>query len=238
MGSASQTWSGEAFLNKMFRDPSGETMPYRLFIPPSYDATHTFPLILWLHGAAGRGADNRRQISGGNTLGTHVWTSPGNQARLPAFVLAPQCPEGKMWARPWGDKSSRPLRLALEILDVVTKDYGIDRSRIYVAGQSMGGEGTWAALMDARGRFAAAIPLCGYGEDRDVGRVDRVPLWVFQGIDDPVVSVSWAREWVKALRKAEYNVKYTEYPGVGHQVWERAFREPDLVSWLASQRKK
>ena len=47
--------------------------------------------------------------------------------------------------------------------------------------------------------------------------------------------VDWAREWVAALRKAGHDVKYTEYPGVGNQVWEHAFREPELVDWLAAQ---
>lgn len=27
----------------------------------------------------------------------------------------------------------------------------------------------------------------------------------------------------------------TEYPGVGHNVWERAFTEPELLPWVFSQ---
>jgi predicted peptidase len=229
--------SSEPFLAKAYRNAKGETMPYRVFVPTSYNAKQKFPLILWLHGAAGRGDDNTLQISGGNTLGTHIWTKPENQAKFPAFVLAPQCPEGKSWARPWGATPTETLRIALEILDAVMKEYAIDPDRVIVAGQSMGGEGTWAALMHARGRFAAAIPLCGYGEDGAVELVDRVPVWVFQGVGDPGVSVAWAREWVAGLRKTGASVKYTEYPGVGHQVWERAFLEPELITWVMSQKR-
>ena len=133
------------FQSRTYRNAAGASMPYRLFVPPSYDAKRKFPIVLWLHGAACRGNDILLQISAGNTLGAHVWTKPENQAKLPAFVLAPQ------------------LLLALEILDAVGKEYSIDLDldRVYVAGQSMGGEGSWVALIHAPGRFAAAVRLCG-----------------------------------------------------------------------------
>ncbi|MGH9724657.1 MAG: hypothetical protein ACRD41_06285, partial [Candidatus Acidiferrales bacterium] len=46
------------FLAASYHTPSGETMQYRLFVPPHYDAARKYPLVLWLHNAAGRGADN------------------------------------------------------------------------------------------------------------------------------------------------------------------------------------
>ncbi len=163
----------------------------------------------------------------------HVWTTTEAQAKLRAFVLAPQCPPDKYWVRP----SDEALRLALAILDVVAAEYSIDLDRVYVAGQSMGGEGTWAALALGPGRFAAAVPLCGYGDDSTIARVTPVPVWIFQGMDDPIVSVARAHEWVAALREAGGRPKYSEYPGVGHQIWVKAFAEPALVGWLASQRR-
>ena len=40
---------------------------------------------------------------------------------------------------------------------------------------------------------------------------------------------------VAALKEAGAKVKYTEYPGVGHDSWTPAYKEPDLVDWLFSQ---
>src|SRR5262245_38443161 len=65
-------------------------MPYRLFIPPSYDKTRSYPLVLWLHGAGSVGRDNLAQISGASLRGTHTWTAAQVQAKHPSFVLAPQ----------------------------------------------------------------------------------------------------------------------------------------------------
>jgi len=225
------------FLARSYHSPTGETMPYRLYVPPSYVASREYPLVLWLHGAAGRGSDNLLQISAGNFLGTHVWTTPENQAKFPAFVLAPQVSQTKMWARPHANTPPVSIRLALEILDGVEKEYAIDRGRVYVAGQSMGGEGVWAVLAARPGEFAAAVALCTDGFDDMTAPGAKVPVWIFQGTADEIVSVERARDWVAALRKAGGTPKYTEYPGVGHNVWEKAFAEPALVPWLAAQRR-
>ncbi len=222
------------FIAGSYRSPSGEAMPYRLFVPPGYDTNKKYPIILWLHGAAGRGSDNYSQLSGGNFAGSHVWTSPENQEKYHAFVLAPQVDVTKGWARPHTNTPPVAIRLALEILDAVEQKYSIDRAREYVVGQSMGGEGVWAALSIAPARFAAAIAICGYGDAYMIPRVAKVPVWIFQGEEDPVVPVSRARTWVAELRGAGGAPKYTEYPSIGHNAWDVAFKEPELAAWLFS----
>jgi hypothetical protein len=43
---------------------------------------------------------------------------------------------------------------------------------------------------------------------------------------------------VEALRRAGAEPRYTEYPGVGHNAWQRAYQEPDLADWLFAQRRE
>jgi predicted peptidase len=224
----------QSFIAGSHRSASGEAMAYRLFVPPGYDAAKKYPIVLWLHGAAGRGSDNFSQLAGGNSAGSHFWTTPENQAKYHAFVLAPQVDATKGWARPHANTPPVAIRLALEILEAVEKQYSLDRAREYVVGQSMGGEGVWAALSIAPQRFAAAIALCGYGDTYMIPRVEKVPVWIFQGEEDPLVPVTRAREWVAELRKAGGAPKYTEYPSIGHNVWDLAFSEPGLAGWLFS----
>jgi predicted peptidase len=232
-----QNSPAEGFLARSYHSPSGETMQYRLFVPRGYDPAKKYPIVLWLHGANGRGSDNLLQISDGNFLGTHVWTTAENQAKYHAFVLAPQVENTKTWSRPHVNTAPVSLRLALEILDAVEKEHRIDRDREYVAGQSMGGEGVWAVLATSRGRFAAAIALCADGFADQIAPDAKVPVWIFQGDADPIVAVERAREWVAALKKAGGSPKYTEFPGVGHNVWEKAFADPDVATWLMSHRR-
>jgi predicted peptidase len=228
----------DGFLARSYHSGGGEIMQYRLFVPPGYSAARKYPIVLWLHGANGRGSDNLLQISRGNFLGTHVWTTLEIQAKDPVFILAPQVENTKTWSRPHvNTEMPVSLRVAFEILDAIEKEYSIDRDREYIAGQSMGGEGVWAALALARGRFAAAIVLCSDGFDDQVAPDASVPVWIFQGEADPIVSVERARKWVAALRQARGSPKYTEVPGVGHNVWETAFANSEAATWLLSQRR-
>jgi predicted peptidase len=225
------------FRKLTFADKKGDKMPYRLFVPPGYDANQKYPLIFWLHGAAGRGSDNILQISGGNELGTHIWTTAANQTQLPAFVLAPQCPEDRYWSEPEANEISPKLQMALDILAEVQRKFSIDPDRIYLAGQSMGGLGVWALLQAQPDRWAAALVLCAFDNFTNAKGIARVPLWIFQGDADMVVPVTLVRQMVKDLKKSGGQPHYSEYRNAGHDVWLKAFTEPDLVPWLAAQKR-
>lgn len=215
------------FAARVYRSSRGDTTPYRLFIPPNYAAKRSYPLVLWLHGAGGRGNDNEKQIAGGNSAGATVWTSPANQARHPAFVLAPQCPEGEMW-------TSR-LRDLVDLVKEVQRTYNIDSRRLYVAGQSLGGYGTWALITAYPDMFAAAVPICG-GGDETKAKVIATPVWAFHGELDRVVSVERSRTMVTAVRRAGGRAQLTEYKGADHVIWNRAFAEPKLLPWVFAQK--
>ncbi len=225
------------FVAREYTNARGEKLPYRLFVPATYDKLKTYPLVLWLHGANGRGNDNLKQIIGGNALGTGIWTRPENQQKYPAFVLAPQCTESQVWANRGKDEMTDALRLALEILETVRKEFNVDAQRIYIAGQSMGGGGVWDVLARRPDLFAAAVALCGPNDPNTAPQIAHIPVWVFHGDADQTVPVAASRRMVEALRAAGAQPKYTEFPGVGHTVWEKAFLEPGLVDWVMSQKR-
>jgi predicted esterase len=52
-----------------------------------------------------------------------------------------------------------------------------------------------------------------------------------------VVPVVLVRQVVKDLKKSGAQPRYSEYHGVGHEVWEKAFAEPGLVTWIAAQKR-
>jgi len=228
-----------------------DTLRYRILYPENYDAAKKYPLILVLHGAGERGNDNEAQLVHGSWL----FLAPANRSTYPAIVLFPQCPKNDFWARIDRDPnrkdslnglyypSERPIGTALglvsQMLDSMAASGHVNTRKVYVGGLSMGGMGTFEILWRKAGFFAAAFPICGGGDPAKVTTYARkFPIWVFHGDKDNTVLPSHSRRMVNALKEARAKVRYSEYPGVGHNSWDNAFKEPDLLSWLFAQKKK
>lgn len=220
------------------------TMPYRLFRPA---AAGPLPLVMYLHGSGGLGTDNLKQLGLGNIFGTRVWALQSNQDRFPCYVVAPQTDRG--WVRYGppspGESVARVIpglgdgaRLALELVDALRRELAIDDRRIYLAGQSMGGAGLWHLIAQRPRFFAAAVACCGSATGDDPAASVGTPLWNFHGDADSTVPPAVSRDRIAALRTAGGHPFSTEYPGVGHNVWEWAFTEPTLPDWLFSRRRK
>ncbi len=233
------------FQARIYRDSEGNTLPYRLFVPREYDASQSYPLILFLHGAGERGADNLGNITRASTLPAGIWVLPEYQEKHPCFVLAPQCPKGQKWVNvQWWSFShkqepqpTQPLRLALEILHAVLEEFNIDRQRLYVLGLSMGGYGTWDLITRYPTLFAAAAPICGGMPDDTAHLVTNIPIWVFHGDKDKVVPVDRSRNAIRELEKLGAKARYSEYQGVGHFCWDLAVTEEGFAQWLFAQRR-
>lgn len=225
------------FAPRTFVGANGMTMPYRLFVPEAKARVRSLPVIMHLHGGAGNGTDNLKQIAGGNTTGTHVWVTAQMQARHPAFVVAPQLPIDTRWDARQSDAVSAYGALVIELLAALSREFSIDSARVYLTGQSLGGFGTWDLVTKRPDLFAAAVPLCGEGAPARAPAARLVPIWAFHGTKDPLVPVTGSREMVAALRAVGSTVKYTEYPDVGHDVWTVAYAERDLPDWLFAQRR-
>jgi predicted peptidase len=99
----------------------------------------------------------------------------------------------------------------------------------------MGGFGSFYLCARRPKDFAAAMPICGGGDLAKAKDMAQIAFWVFHGDADNVVQPDSSRKMVAALKEAGAKVKYTEYPGVGHDSWTRAYKEPGLVDWLFSQ---
>ena len=222
------------FRKKVYASKKGERLPYRLFVPTGYSPEQKYPLILWLHGREGRGSDNLQQIVHTNQKGAHVWIAPEIQLKFPVFVLAPQCPITENWSDPDLNLPSKALELSLQILALVQNEFSIDPDRVYVVGQSMGGLGVYSLLQLYPEKWAGAVILTAYDNFTNAMAISRVPLWVFQGDADQTVPVTMVRDMMKQLKKANANLRYTEYHKADHDIWDRAFAEPELIPWLAS----
>jgi predicted peptidase len=218
-------------------------LPYRLFVPAGYSESRRYPLIVFLHPGGSDGTDNLRQLLPlvGILMGRAQMTEP-------AFVLAPQDPKGDKWVtgsvgppfrnyRQTDRAQSQATQLVLAAIDELQAKYAIDVDRVYLTGASAGGTGTWDLITrNGNGRFAAAVPVNGANDPSRAALIATLPIWTFHGADDKTAPVENTREMVANLRALGSPVKYTEYPGVGHDC-DRAYDEPELFQWLFAQRR-
>ena len=224
---------------------SGKSFRYQVYVPIDFRSKKSWPVVLFLHGSGERGSDGLIQTNVGLPTAIRL-----NRSRFPFVVVIPQCSEDSTWSTPEMEAQ------AMAALEATIKEFHGDRTRVYLTGLSMGGYGAWQFAIDHPGRFAALVPICSgvlppsdwmdlrvklpaeskgdpYAE---VARlVGKTPVWIFHGDADDSVPVEEARHMAAALKAAGANYKYTEYPGVGHNSWDKAYAEPDLVSWLLAQ---
>jgi predicted peptidase len=225
------------FRKEVYVNKAGDRLPYRLFVPLGIDKTRKYPLLIWLHSGDGRGSDNLKQLAKDNQLATHFWISSSVQNSFPVLLLVPQCPINENWAEPELNQPGKSLQMTMQALANVQKQFPVDPDRIYVGGQGMGGIGVWSLLQKYPGKWAGALIISAYDNFTDVEAIARVPLWVFQGDQDDSVPVTMVRDMMRQLKKSNASVRYSEYHKVNREAPARAFAEPDLVSWLSSQRR-
>jgi predicted peptidase len=204
---------------------------YLLFAPREYASGNThWPLLLFLHGLGecGNNELDRVKIHGPARL---VDVRPD----FPFVVVTPQRspPSGGMNDVP---AAWQPAPL-VALIDHVMANMRIDPTRVYVTGLSMGGYGTWRLAAAHYERFAAAVPICGGGEPRQMAdALAHVPIWAFHGARDAVVPLSESQRMVDAVRGAGGYVRLTVYPDAEHDSWTRTYSNPEVFDWLLSQR--
>jgi predicted peptidase len=229
-------------LEKHVYQTGREKLPYRLLRPLTLEEGKRYPLVVFLHGAGERGTDNEKQL----IHGVPQFATKANREKYPCFLIAPQCPEGKRWVEvDWSaDRHTQPKepgevgRLTLGLIEKEMKDLPIDPKRVYIAGLSMGGYGTWDLVARRPDLFAAAVPVCGGADEATAPKIKDLPVWAFHGAKDTTVKPDRSRNMIAALKKAGGTPKYTEYPDVGHNSWDPAFADPKLYEWLFAQTKK
>lgn len=234
------------FLSRAVTTGAG-TFGYQVFVPTHWNGRRPVAVILFLHGSGERGGDNRAQTKNGIRL--LIAQDPDG---FPAVVVCPQCRDSARWTDP--DMEA----MALAALDQAVKEFHGDPDRVYLTGLSLGGYGTWDLAQKYPQRWAAIAPCCGgvvYRRPPGTGqqpsaptpadpyfpvaqKAASLPAWVFHGGADPAVPVSESRQMVALLFSLKAEVKYTEYPGVGHSSWDYAYKEPGLLPWFLSHHRR
>jgi poly(3-hydroxybutyrate) depolymerase len=201
---------GEHARHYAFTD-AGEIMPYRVFVPSKYDGKTKLPLVVVLHGG-GADQDTYFKLRGpilaseaekhGFIIVTPLGYRPsGGWGR--SGGMGPGGPMGSANAAPDPGRertSELSEKDAFNVIELVSNEYGVDRSRTYLMGNSMGGGGTWYLGAKYPERWAAIAPCAAttVGEGFPIEKLKGMPLLYTVGEKDNVERsrqmIHWAKE--------------------------------------------
>ena len=198
-------------------------LPYWIYLPvcDSEKTADGYPLIIFLHGSEERGKNDVALKAG---LPRRI---KREKETWPFITVTPVCPVKRRWI----EMDLRPL------VERLIAEYPVDPDRVYLTGLSMGGFGTWDALLKCGDLFAAAAPICGGCEAEWAPKLLDIPIWAFHGEEDPTVRPAWSIDICRAIKEqGGEKIRLSLFPDAEHDVWTPAYKDPEFYRWLLSHR--
>ncbi|MDH3290898.1 MAG: alpha/beta hydrolase-fold protein [Gemmatimonadota bacterium] len=214
-------------------DVDDSEQPYALYLPPNFDTSRQYPLVISLHGAGSNHRLNLRRIfgrsnaDGENDVEASRYFPEWDDVD---FIVASPYARGTMGYQGVAEKD------VLDVLADVKRRFPIDEDRVYLTGLSMGGGGTLWLGLTRPDVWAAIVPVCPAppeGTNALAPNALNLPVRILQGGADPVVRPESVRVWVERLKALGTHIEYDEYPGIGHDSWVPAYANGQIFGWFA-----
>ena len=196
-------------IERAYQAPDGKLVPYRVYVPKSYDGASSKPLVVMLHGALG---DERYYFSG--LFDPEIIKGEADRR---GYILAAVNGRGR-----FGNYTGASQQDVFDVTDAVIREYRIDPSRILLTGHSMGGFGTWLVASSKPELFAAFAAVSGGPPAQGdaltalLEKLKAVPAMIVHGARDGIVPVQLSRNIAAAAGKAGLKVTYLEVPDGDH----------------------
>jgi dipeptidyl aminopeptidase/acylaminoacyl peptidase len=184
--------------------PDGKKRQFTYILPKKYAPGKPSPLLVFLHGAV-------RQPAPGGGAGEAAQIAMPAVAELDAIVVGPSTYDGVEWGAP----SCRAL--VRHALAHVKRSFNVDENRIWIAGDSDGGRGTFRILETEAGTFAAAVPVIGSpGGVTRFANLRNVPVFAINGEADSIFKIDHVREMVDGMKASGIDLAWKLVPKGAH----------------------
>jgi pimeloyl-ACP methyl ester carboxylesterase len=220
--------------------------PYSVYIPGNFDSSREYPLVVFLHGAWSNHRLGMRRLFGvGNSQG-YDFIRPGNVPYETDVEASRYWPEFRPvdyiaaapLARGTAGYQGVPEQDVYDMIDDLKARFRIDEDRVYLTGLSMGGGGTLWLGLTRPDVWAAIAPVCPAPPEGTIelaGNASNLPVHLFIGDKDFLYQT--AGEWKAVLETKALKFNYVEYPGVGHNSWEWAYKDGFIFDWFSQFRR-
>jgi len=222
---AAGTWNIRVFRT----GKHSSAMNYKVYLPASYDPSKSYPLVVYMHGLSGESM-NVADIGVHSILTKALQKENGN-----AILLIPQCPDSQAW--PFAEYTRE---LAFELIQHISEHTATDPSRIYLTGHSYGAMGSLYMLESNPDFFAAAVVTGGAASEyTSYQTIAKTPLRMFCGGNDVYGFYTRMRALYNILKNISgADVEYTEFEGLGHDIFNYTGNNTNVVEWMLAQKLK
>ena len=222
---SSQTDISISFQSSSMETEELDAFGYWLYTPEN--PTENMPLIVYLHGASGRGEDLNLVVSDEDFP---KYLQSGELGDVRAYVLIPQLPAD---LQSWSDIGDSLYSL----IQKTVSDFSVDTENISLVGFSMGGTAVWELAAEYPDLFARIAPLAGSarGVLEQVSVLQEIPVRAFVGSADTVIAPNSSEQMVAELKKAGADAQIIVLDGADHvSVPSLVYHDESirLVEWL------
>jgi hypothetical protein len=222
----------QSFAQQTKKMTSGGT-GYLEYLPDGYSSnSNSYPIVIALHGIKEKG-NTLTSLDLVDNVGLPKYVKAGQ--KYPFILISPQLKTsmGK-WTGAY----------VMEVLEHVKRTLRVDSKRIYLTGLSLGGGGVWSVATSYPEPWAAILPICtGYNVLTLASNIakENLPVWGFHGDADHTVSYTTTQKMINAINgctpKPTPIAKFTIFPGLGHVIWDKVYKETTALDWMLSFRK-
>ena len=221
---------------------TGENLPYAVFVSSKVTKDKKAPLVLALHGFSGNHGTFMRTAAvdaaeeGGFILVGAMGYSPSGSFGMPFGGRGPG-PQRGAAAAPAGGRGGRGAPIggtavtdaakvaelsekdAMNVLEMMRKEFNVDDRRIYLMGHSLGGGGALHMGEKYADRWAAVAPLApaafGFQWNAE-SKLKNVPLLIMQGEADTTVRPASSQVLADQLKALNFQCEIKIMPGLDH----------------------
>ena len=212
-----------AFEQKTYTDAqTGGSITYSVYLPEGYDASKSYPMVVFIADSSCTGDDATRSLTQG--LGALVWASSEWQADNECIVVVPSYPETILDDHS-GYTTTEYVEMTKRFIDAMSTEYAVDTNRIYGTGQSMGCMTTLILASEYPDLYAACMFVDGQWDVSTLSGLESQKFVYFAAEDDS--RAFEGLQEVMAMFDAD-NVAYT------YQQWDATWNADELTNAAAS----
>ena len=221
-------WRAKGDIHRTYHFPAADAdMPYRLYVPTTWDGTAGLPLVVILHGA---GSDENWYLDANNKQLIHlaeqhgyIVASPLGYTRMGAYGTPLRLPavfgnsDAAAEQRASVDaEREKILELSekdvINVIEIVLNEYPVDRSSMFLTGHSMGSGGTWYLGAKYAAYWAAIAPMSGPFMDElnyPWDNIKDMPVFMTEGTG-ATPSAAGSRALLTWMAERNFKLQYME----------------------------